>query len=169
MVRRKAPPNTVFLRSSRRGFRRANRKSGSAAPALGSFGIVGLFGIFGFLVWAENALAQQALVLGKVAPLPNTVVEVYSPADGRIVAARERPLTVGDRVQKGDPLAVIEHRFNLHDASHMGTVRWELLSVTLEARRSCMSFSCRTLGATLLSPKRAPVSAPPVATLASSR
>lgn len=75
------------------------------------------------------------MVLGKVAPLPNTVVEVYSPADGRIVAARERPFTVGDRVQKGDPLAIIEHRYNLHDSSHLGTVRWELLSVMLDARR----------------------------------
>ncbi len=82
-----------------------------------------------------DASAQQAVVLGRVVPLPNTVVEVYSPADGRIVPARENPVTVGDRVQKGDALAIIEYRYNLHDASHMGTVRWELLSVMLEARR----------------------------------
>ena len=135
MVRRKAPPNTGLQRSSQRGFRRENQKSRSEAPALGSFGIFGLFGFCGFLVWTESAPAQQALVLGKVAPLPNTVVEVYSPADGRIVAARERPLTVGDRIQKGDPLAIIEHRYNLHDSSHLSTIRWELLSVMLDARR----------------------------------
>ena len=75
------------------------------------------------------------VVLGKIVPLPNTVAEVYSPADGRIVAARETPFAVGDTVEKGDPLAVIEHRYNLHDLSHMGTVRWELLSVMLDARR----------------------------------
>src|SRR5687768_523251 len=75
------------------------------------------------------------IVLGKVVPLPNTVQEVYAPADGRILPARERPVSVGDKVQKGDALAIIEYRYNLHDASHMGTVRWDLLSVMLEARR----------------------------------
>ena len=90
------------------------------------------------LVAAATASAQQAAVLGKVAPLPNTVVEVYSPADGRIMAAREQPFAVGDTVKKGDALAILEHRFNLHDLSHMGTVRWELLSVTLDARRAAV-------------------------------
>lgn len=87
------------------------------------------------LAAAGRASAQQAVVLGKVTPLPNTVAEIYSPADGRITPAREQPFAVGDTVKKGDPLAIIEHRYNLHDLSHMGTVRWELLSVTLEARR----------------------------------
>jgi len=81
------------------------------------------------------ALAQQSVVLGKVEPLPNTVAEIYSPADGRVLSAREQPYAVGDAVKKGDPLAVLEHRYNLHDLSHMGTVRWELLSVMLDARR----------------------------------
>ena len=88
-----------------------------------------------FLCVATLGTAQQAAVLGKVTPLPNTVVEVYSPADGKIVPARERPLAVGDGIKKGDPLAVIEYRYNLHDSSHMSTVRWDLLSVMLEARR----------------------------------
>jgi multidrug efflux pump subunit AcrA (membrane-fusion protein) len=82
-----------------------------------------------------TAFAQQSLILGKVGPLPSTVAEIYSPADGRVLAAREEPYAVGDAVKKGDPLAVIEHRYNLHDLSHMGTVRWELLSVMLDARR----------------------------------
>lgn len=85
-----------------------------------------------------GASAQQAVVLGRVVPLPNTVVEVYSPADGRILSARENPVTVGTQVQKGDPLAIIENRYNLHDASHMGTIRWDLLSVMLEARRAAV-------------------------------
>ena len=84
---------------------------------------------------AGAASAQEAVVLGRVVPLPNTVVEIYSPADGRILPARANPVTVGDQVQKGDALAIIEYRYNLHDASHMGTVRWDLLSVMLEARR----------------------------------
>lgn len=98
---------------------------------------------------APAANAQQAavpgqsvlekVVLGKVVPLPNTVAEVYSPADGRIIAARERPYAVGDAVKKGEPLAVVEHRYNLHDLSHLGTVRWELLSVMLDARRAAVA------------------------------
>jgi multidrug efflux pump subunit AcrA (membrane-fusion protein) len=93
-------------------------------------------GLLAFLfALSGTALAQQSFILGKVEPLPNTVSEIYSPADGRILAAREEPYAVGDAVKKGDPLAVIEHRYNLHDLSHMGTVRWELLSVMLEARR----------------------------------
>lgn len=87
------------------------------------------------LAGPQAAYAQQTAVLGKVVPLPSTVAEVYSPADGRILAARERPFAVGDMVRQGDPLAVIEHRYNVHDLSHMGTVRWELLSVMLDARR----------------------------------
>jgi len=87
---------------------------------------------------ALAANAQQAAVLGKVVPLPSTVAEVYSPADGRVIAARESPYAVGDAVKKGDPLAVIEHRYNLHDLSHMGTIRWELLSVMLDARRAAV-------------------------------
>ena len=87
------------------------------------------------LLAGPGAASAQQTVLGKVAPLPNTVAEIYSPADGRVLSAREQPFTVGEAVKKGDPLAVIEHRYNLHDLSHMGTVRWELLSVMLEARR----------------------------------
>jgi len=94
-------------------------------------------------VAALTANAQQAaldkVVLGKVVPLPSTVAEVYSPADGRIISARERPYAVGDAVKIGDPLAVIEHRYNLHDLSHMGTIRWELLSVMLDARRAAVA------------------------------
>ena len=83
----------------------------------------------------QAEVAFEKTVLGKVVPLPSTVAEVYSPADGRVVSARERPYAVGDAVKKGEPLAVIEHRYNLHDLSHMGTIRWELLSVMLDARR----------------------------------
>lgn len=88
---------------------------------------------------AQQPAASDQTILGKVVALPNTVSEVYSPADGRIISARERPYAVGDSVKKGDPLAVIEHRYNLHDLSHMGTVRWELLSVMLDARRAAVA------------------------------
>ena len=79
--------------------------------------------------------AEPQSVLGKVVPLPNTVVTVYSPQTGRIISARAEPFMVGDRVKKGEPLAIIEHRYTLHDSAHMSTVRWDMLKVVLESRR----------------------------------
>lgn len=87
-----------------------------------------------FLSAVPLRAASQSL-LGKVVPVPNTVAEIYSPATGRIISAREHPYMAGDRVQKGDPLAIIEHRYTVHDASHIGTIRWDLISVMLDARR----------------------------------
>lgn len=90
--------------------------------------------LWSLLAGGAPAAAQTASFLGKVTPLPNTVAEVFAPATGRIVPPRERPFTVGDRVKKGDPLAIIEHRYNLHDAAHISNARWDLLQVMLEAR-----------------------------------
>ena len=95
-----------------------------------------LSGIGSLLVTARAADAQHATVLGKVVSLPDTVVEVQSPATGKILSPREVPYTVGDQVKKGDPVAIIENRYNLHDASHLSTVRWDLLAVLLEARNA---------------------------------
>ena len=101
-----------------------------------------LWGAAAFLLPAhaadQRSSAQRANVLGKVVALPDTVAEVQSPATGRILSPRERPFTVGDQVKKGDPLAIIEHRYNLHDASHLSTIRWDLLSVMLEARGAAL-------------------------------
>jgi RND family efflux transporter MFP subunit len=67
---------------------------------------------------------------------------------------------VGDRVQKGDPLAIIEHRLNLHDASHISNARWDLLQVMLEARYAALGARIereqaeRLLGLGSVSPQR---------------
>ena len=81
----------------------------------------------------------KSSVLGRVVPLPDTVVDIVAPATGRILSPRERPYTIGDTVKKGDPVAIIEHRYNLHDASHLSTIRWDLLSVMLEARGAALN------------------------------
>jgi RND family efflux transporter MFP subunit len=86
----------------------------------------------------DNGTAKSS-VLGRVVPLPDTVVDIVAPATGRILSPRERPYTVGDAVKKGDPVAIIEHRYNLHDASHLSTIRWDLLSVMLEARGAALN------------------------------
>ncbi len=95
----------------------------------------GLLVGWAWLAAGVPAWAQRATVPGKVVPLPNTVIEVHSPATVRIISPRERPWLVGDRVNKGEPLAILEHRLNLHDSAHLSTIRWDLLSVMLETRR----------------------------------
>ena len=120
-----------------------------ATPPVRSCGLasgvlaLALLGLGSLLVSAGAATdtikAQPVTVLGQVVSLPDTVAEVQSPATGRILPPRENPYTVGDVVKKGDPLAIIEHRYNLHDASHLSTVRWDLLSVMLEARVAAVS------------------------------
>ncbi len=86
----------------------------------------------------QRPAPPRANVLGKVVALPDTIAEVQSPATGRILSPRERPFTIGDTVKKGDPLAILEHRFNLHDSSHLSTIRWDLLSLMLDARTAAL-------------------------------
>lgn len=97
-----------------------------------------LWGAGCFVFLTATAWAQQGMVLGKVVPLPNTVVEVYAPATGRIIPATAEPLTVGDKINQGDPLSVIEHRYNMHDWAHLNTVRWDYLSAVLSARYAAL-------------------------------
>ncbi len=112
--------------------------------AIGAGGLVclalaaALFPVTALLVPARAADAEHSTILGKVVTLPDTVAEVVSPATGRILSPRERPFTVGDIIKKGDPVAILEHRYNLHDASHLSTTRWESLSVMLEARAAAL-------------------------------
>ncbi|MBI4460607.1 MAG: efflux RND transporter periplasmic adaptor subunit [Acidobacteria bacterium] len=92
----------------------------------------------GFMCLTAAAWAQEGTVLGKVVPLPNSIAEVYAPATGRIISATPEPLNVGDKIKKGDPLAIIEHRYNLHDWVHLTTVRWDYLSAVLSARYAAL-------------------------------
>ena len=92
------------------------------------------FFLFSAFVFSAQALAQTSQVFARVVPLAESVSEVYAPATGRIIAATPQPLTVGDKIKKGDPIAIIEHRYNLHDWVHLTTVRWDFLSTVLEAR-----------------------------------
>ncbi len=97
-------------------------------------GCAGLLVFGSFLFSGAASGAEPATVLGEVVPLPDTVVEVQCPAAGRIISPREKPLTVGEKVKAGDPLAVIEHHFVLHDAAHLSNTLWNLLIAMLDAR-----------------------------------
>ncbi len=86
------------------------------------------------LAGAGELPAQSPRFLGKVVPMPNRVADVYAMATGRIISPLEKPYTVGDQVKAGAPVAIIEHRYNMHDASHISNLRWFILKEMLEAR-----------------------------------
>ncbi|MBI4442418.1 MAG: efflux RND transporter periplasmic adaptor subunit [Acidobacteria bacterium] len=94
--------------------------------------------LLSFLCVAVPGRGQERTLLGKVVPLPNTVVDVFAPATGRIISAKAEPFLVGDLVKEGDPLAIIEHRYTLHDIAHAATVRWDMLKVVIETRRKAL-------------------------------
>lgn len=81
-----------------------------------------------------NSRAQATKFLGRVVPLPDSIAEIFAPTTARMVSPRERPFTVGDRVKKGEPVVIVEHRYNLHDAAHISNARWDLLKIMLETR-----------------------------------
>ncbi|OFV98023.1 MAG: hypothetical protein A3F68_04325 [Acidobacteria bacterium RIFCSPLOWO2_12_FULL_54_10] len=95
--------------------------------------LCGLF-LFSAFVFSTRALAQTSQVFARVVPLADSVSEIYAPATGRIIPATPQLLTVGDKIKKGDPIAIIEHRYNLHDWVHLTTVRWDFLSPVQDAR-----------------------------------
>jgi RND family efflux transporter MFP subunit len=91
--------------------------------------------ILGSFVFAPRpSRAQGSSFLGKVTPLSDHVTDVVAPATGKILAARERPFLVGDRVKKGDPLDIISNQYDLHDASHLSTARWDFEKVVIDTR-----------------------------------
>jgi RND family efflux transporter MFP subunit len=100
------------------------------APAAACLGTLLLFA-----VWTvTGARAQSPSFLGEVQPLADGQADIISPATGRILSPKEKPFIVGDRVKKGEPVAILEHHYNLHDASHISNSRWDVLRNVLEAR-----------------------------------
>jgi RND family efflux transporter MFP subunit len=85
-----------------------------------------------------SSYAQSSGFLGRVVPLSNSFADIFAPATGKILAARERPYLVGDRVRKGDPLDIISNQYDLHDASHLSNARWDFLKVMMEARYAAL-------------------------------
>jgi multidrug efflux pump subunit AcrA (membrane-fusion protein) len=86
------------------------------------------------LAFATRLHAQSSSVVVRVVPLSDSVAEVFSPAAARMVSPRERFFNVGDHVKKGEPIVILEHRYNLHDAAHISNLRWDLLKVKLDTQ-----------------------------------
>ena len=104
------------------------------------------------LLFGTAAYAQKGSVVARVVPLPDSVAEVFSPAAARTISPREKFYNVGDQVKKGDPIVILEHRYNLHDAAHISNQRWDLLKVKLEAQyRATEARVARERGERLLS------------------
>ena len=78
--------------------------------------------------------AQPSSVVARVVPLSDSIAEVFSPAAARMVSPREKFFNVGDHVKKGEPIVILEHRYNLHDAAHISNLRWDLLKVKLDTQ-----------------------------------
>jgi RND family efflux transporter MFP subunit len=103
------------------------------------FRVITCCGIFLLVLWAGTGVRANAQsFLGEVVPLPDSMAEVVSPATGETIPARATPFTVGDRVEKGQPLLVLSNRYNLHDAAHASNVRWDFLSAMMEARYAAL-------------------------------
>jgi RND family efflux transporter MFP subunit len=134
-------PDTFSLQSSAQFQKNSQGRIFLVAMLLGLVLGVSVFPALPLYGAADNQVASEIAhsVLGKVVTLPDTVAEVQSPSTGRILPPRERPYTIGETVKKGDPLAIIENRYNLHDASHLSTVRWDLLWVMLDARTAAVT------------------------------
>jgi len=94
----------------------------------------GVVSILFVVLGAAGGWAQTANFLGRVVPLPDSAIDITSPATGQVISAREKPFTVGDRVKKGEALVVLANRYDLHDAAHISNVRWDFLKQMMEAR-----------------------------------
>jgi RND family efflux transporter MFP subunit len=97
--------------------------------------LIFLIGIASTPPWSH---AQSAGFLGRVVPLSNSVADIFAPATGKIMAAREKPYLVGDRVKKGDPLDIISNQYDMHDFSHLTNTRWDIEKVMMEARYAAL-------------------------------
>src|ERR1051325_7745935 len=88
----------------------------------------------GVLFSRADGWSQSTTFLGRVTPLSSSQADVTAPATGKIMAAREKPFLVGDRVKKGDPLDIISNQYDMHDQSHLTNARWDFEKVMMEAR-----------------------------------
>src|SRR3972149_6556672 len=95
---------------------------------------LGWFAVLAVALSGAGGWTQSASPLGKVVPLSSNVAHMFAPATGIIMSAREKPFTVGDRVKKGEPLAIIFNRYDLHDAAHISNIRWDFLGQMMETR-----------------------------------
>ena len=105
---------------------------------VGVFGALGIYPMsFGLAqnLGLSNTLGQDTLLfVGTVVAAPGHQAEIRVPATGVIYYATEPPKNVGEQISAGEPLCIIEYRFNYHDYAHLYTERWPLQRAFLEGK-----------------------------------
>lgn len=105
------------------------------AGVFGAFGIHPMsFGLAQDLVSANTLDQDTLLVVGQVVAAPGHQAEIRVPATGIIYYATEPPKNIGEQISAGEPLCIIEYRFNYHDYAHLYTERWPLQRAFLEGK-----------------------------------
>jgi len=92
------------------------------------------FGLAQDLVSVNTSGQDTLLFVGKVVAAPGHQAEIRVPATGIIYYATEPPKNVGEQISAGEPLCIIEYRFNYHDYAHLYTERWPLQRAFLEGK-----------------------------------
>jgi multidrug efflux pump subunit AcrA (membrane-fusion protein) len=81
----------------------------------------------------DAPLAEAATVTGTVRYAGNRMVALSNPSPGTIVYKQGAP-KIGDAVKSGQVLAVVQNRFNSHDAAHLLNQRWDFVKAQLKAK-----------------------------------
>lgn len=86
---------------------------------------------------ATSAAVETAEIASAVVPVPGQLVDVVVPITARVLFEDFVP-RLGRTVRRGQPIAVLEHHYILHDANHLINERWPFLLRTLESRRASL-------------------------------
>ncbi|MEE8349178.1 MAG: HlyD family efflux transporter periplasmic adaptor subunit [Acidobacteriota bacterium] len=76
-------------------------------------------------------VSSTRMFSGTVRHATHRITQVRSPLPGIVVFKSGVP-QIGDPVQKGQVLGVVEDHFNTHDYSHLLNIRWELQKIIME-------------------------------------
>ena len=95
-------------------------------------------------------VSSTRMYSGTVRHATNRITQVRSPLPGIVVFKSGVP-QIGDPVQKGQVLGVVEDHFNTHDYSHLLNVRWDLQKVIMTtSETSALAEAAYERGASLL-------------------
>ena len=83
------------------------------------------------LLEEPSFVSEARMFVGTVRHATNRMIQVRSPLPGTVVFKSGVP-QIGDWVQSGQVLGVIQNQFIVHDYSHLLNLRWEILKRVME-------------------------------------
>ena len=83
------------------------------------------------LLQEPQFVSSTRMFSGTVRHATHRITQIRSPLPGIVVFKSGVP-KIGDPVQKGQVLGVVEDHFNTHDYSHLLNIRWELQKIIME-------------------------------------